>query len=221
MDVVCSEPAPGLPESTVTRLPGYLRALQALHETGTVTTSSGELAQLAGVQPALLRRDLSYLGSFGTRGVGYVVETLIDAIGRVVGSRDDWPVVILGVGSLGRALARHHGLGRRGFNVVALVDVDPRIIGTRVAGVTVCALDELADVVRRARPVIGILTTPPEVAQDCADRLVAAGVRRILTFAAAPLEVPPEVTVRQVDLAREMQVLVYHELARPDAATPA
>lgn len=208
-----SEPhVTALPGATVSRLPGYLRALHEAEESGVEVISSVELATRAGVHPALLRRDLSQLGSYGTRGVGYDVDTLIREIGRVVGDRLTWPVAIVGVGHLGQALAHHKVLRDRGFELVGLVDSSPDVIGSRITGVEVRPPDELAEAVTEGHAVIGVITTPPGEAQGVADALVAAGIRRILNFAAQPLEVPASVTVRAVDLTGEMQVLVYHEI---------
>ncbi|AXE37903.1 redox-sensing transcriptional repressor Rex [Acidipropionibacterium virtanenii] len=201
-----------LPAATVSRLPGYLRVLHEAEDSGVEVISSVALATRAGVHPALLRRDLSQLGSYGTRGVGYDVDTLIREIGRVVGDRLTWPVVIVGVGHLGQALAHHEVLRERGFELAGLVDSSPELIGSTVAGVPIRPPDELAAVVARGRAVIGVITTPAGQAQGVADALVDAGIRRILNFAAQPLEVPATVTVRGVDLTGEMQVLVYHEI---------
>lgn len=198
--------------ATVSRLPGYLRALHEAEESGAVVLSSGELASRSGVHPALLRRDLSQLGSYGTRGVGYDVATLIRELGRVVGDRHRWPVVIVGVGHLGQALAHHRSLRDRGFELAGLVDASSRIIGQQIAGVTVRPVSQLGNIVDETGAVIGVITTPESQAQGTADALVEAGVRRILNFASQPLEVPAAVTVRAVDLTGEMQVLVYHEI---------
>lgn len=201
-----------LPGATVSRLPGYLRTLHGAAEAGIAVLSSGELAARSGVHPALLRRDLSQLGSYGTRGVGYDVETLIRELGRVVGDRMRWPVVIVGVGHLGQALAHHRALRERGFDLVGLADVSPSLIGRVIADVAVRPVDQLPAIVQETGAVIGVITTPDSQAQAVADALVGAGVRRILNFASQPLDVPPAVTVRAVDLTGEMQVLAYHEI---------
>ena len=199
----------------MSRLPVYLRALNALAEEGTLRVSSEALAAVAGVNAAGLRKDLSRLGSFGTRGVGYDVPQLADCISRALGLTEHWPVVVVGVGNLGQALAGYGGFGSRGFRIAALLDVDPARIGTDVAGVRVQPLDDLEAVVAGVgRRVIGVLATPAAAAQSVADRLAAAGVTSILNFAPVVLAVPDGVDVRKVDLALELQVLSFHQSRR-------
>ena len=193
------------------RLPLYLRALGMLGDEGAATVSSEELAGAAGVNSATLRKDLSYLGSYGTRGVGYDVEYLVYQISRELGLTQDWPVVIVGLGHLGHALANYGGFASRGFAIRALVDADPRIVGTTVAGVVVEPIAALERVVSERAIAIGLISTPAAVAQQVCDRLVAAGVSSILNFAPTVLVVPPEVEVRKVDLSIELQILAFHE----------
>ena len=200
-----------IPEATVARLPVYLRALTALADDGTVTCSSEELATAAGVNSAKLRKDLSYLGSYGTRGVGYDVAYLRYQIARQIGVTQDWPVVIVGIGNLGQALANYAGFRSRGFRVVALLDVDPARHAETIAGVDVQPFDDLEAIVARHGVAIGVIATPAEAAQGVADRMVAAGVTSILNFAPAVLAVPDGVDVRKVDLSIELQILAYHE----------
>lgn len=200
-----------IPEATVARLPIYLRTLMdaaANHET---TISSERLAELGGVNAAKVRKDLSYLGSLGTRGVGYDVEFLVFEISRELGLTRDWGVIIAGVGNLGHALANYKGFGSRGFQVVGLVDVDPAKIGEVIAGVTVRHLDELPALAREVGPAIGVITTTAAVAQDVADRLVAAGVSSILNFAPGVITVPEGVAIRKVDLSIELQILSFYQ----------
>ncbi len=201
----------GIPEATVARLPVYLRALIALSDDGIATASSEDLATAAGVNSAKLRKDLSYLGSYGTRGVGYDVEYLRYQIAREIGVTQDWPVVIVGIGNLGHALANYSGFGTRGFRVVALLDADPRLVGELVAGQVVRDFAELDEIVRTEKVAIGVITTPAGPAQDVCDRLVAAGVTSILNFAPVVLSVPDGVDIRKVDLSIELQILAYHE----------
>lgn len=203
-----------IPEATVARLPLYLRSLIEFAERGTQTISSRHLAQAAGVNSAQLRKDLSFLGSHGTRGVGYAVEELLDHISHVLGLTRDWRVVVVGVGNLGRALASYGGFAERGFQLAALVDADPNIIGLEVAGHVVEPLEDLPEIVRREDVTIAVLAVPPEAAQEVVDRLVSAGVTAILNFAPARLDVPSHVRVRRVDLSTEMQILAYHEQRR-------
>jgi len=201
----------GIPEATVGRLPVYLRALTSLAERGVPTVSSEELAAEAGVGSAKLRKDLSHLGSYGVRGVGYEVSPLVAHISRELGLTQEWRVVIVGLGNLGRALASYGGFAERGMGVTALFDADPAVVGREVAGLRVLPMSELAEVVRREGVVIGVLATPGAAAQSACDELVAAGVTGVLTFAPAVLSVPEGVDVRKVDLASELQILAFHE----------
>ncbi|MRJ76045.1 redox-sensing transcriptional repressor Rex [Aeromicrobium sp. SMF47] len=203
--------ARGIPDATVARLPVYLRALNTLTEQGVASCSSIELAENAGVNPAKLRKDLSYLGSYGTRGVGYDVEYLRYQIAREIGQTQDWDVVIVGIGNLGSALSAYQGFSTRGIRVAALVDADPQRVGTEVSGLTVTSMDDLAAVVAERAISIGVIATPGTAAQEVADRLVAAGVTSILNFAPALVQVPDGVDVRKVDLSIELQILAYHE----------
>jgi len=210
-----------LPPATVARLPVYLRELNLLSRSGVELVSSGALAEAVGVSPAQLRKDLSHLGSYGTRGVGYDVGLLQAQIGREMGSAHEWPVVIVGIGNLGRALAGYSGFSSRGFRIVALVDPNPALVGTDVNGVEISDLAELEAVVARTKAVIAVLATPAEAAQAVADRLVYQGVTSILNFAATVLTVPDGVTVRKVDLGQELQILAYHEQRKSDEHLPA
>lgn len=200
-----------VPEATVARLPVYLRALHALAESGLTTVSSEALASAAGVGSAKLRKDLSYLGSYGTRGVGYDVDELVRHISRALGLGQRWAVVLVGVGNLGRALAGYAGFDDRGFHVVGLLDADPARVGEQVGDLRVRPLDDLDEVVRSAGASIGVIATPAQAAQDVCDRLVRAGVTSVLNFAPALLQVPSGVDVRKVDLSNELQILSFHE----------
>ncbi|GAA0817572.1 redox-sensing transcriptional repressor Rex [Spirilliplanes yamanashiensis] len=202
---------PDLPEATVARLPEYLRALHHCAETGYETVSSEGLAAAAGVNSAKLRKDLSHLGSYGTRGVGYDVALLIDQIEYVLGLTQRRAVALVGVGNLGHALAGYDGFASRGFHVVALFDADPATIGERIHGLQVRHIDELPAVAAETAIAIGVIATPAAAAQAVADQLVAAGVTSILNFAPCVLSVPPNVDVRKVDLAIELQILSFHE----------
>jgi redox-sensing transcriptional repressor len=204
-------PIKGIPEATVARLPVYLRALNHLTANGIDTVSSGALAEAAGVNSAQLRKDLSYLGSYGTRGVGYDVRYLLHQIGREVGSTRDWPVIIVGIGNLGTALANYSGFYSRGFRVVGLVDPNPELVGKQIHGLAISDLTELEDVVSRTAAAIGVIATPADAAQAVTDRLVYLGVTSILNFAPTVLVVPDGVNVRKVDLGQELQILAYHE----------
>ena len=211
----------GIPEATVARLPVYLRVLHGLAEAGTATVSSDSLAAAAGVGSAKLRKDLSHLGSYGTRGVGYDVEYLVYQISRVLGLTQHYTVVIVGVGNLGHALANYAGFGTRGFRIAALVDSDPRRVGETVNGLEVQHLDDLETLVKEHEVSIGVIATPAPAAQDVCDRLVACGVTSVLNFAPCVLDVPADVMVRKVDLSTELQILAFHEQRKAAGAATA
>ena len=198
-----------LSRATVSRLPRYLRLLDDLWESQ-ATVSSGELADAAGVNPANVRRDLSDLGFGGTRGVGYSVADLRSRIQRELGIEGRRRVAIVGAGNLGTALARYQGLRHRGFDVVAIYDVDPRRIGREVAEVVVRDSASIADDCRSGLFDMAILAVPAGSAQKVADQLVASGVSSILNFAPVRVSVADRVPVRQVDLSTELQILSYY-----------
>ena len=200
-----------IPEATVARLPVYLRSLLELAGRGTVTISSEQLADMAGVNAAKVRKDLSYLGSYGTRGVGYDVEFLLFQMSRELGLTQDWPVVIVGVGNLGHALANYAGFTERGFPVGALVDADPAKVGEQVGDLVIRSIDDLDAIVAELGSAIGVVATPGAVAQEVTDRLMAAGVRSILNFAPVVVNVEPGVSLRKVDLAVELQILSFYQ----------
>jgi redox-sensing transcriptional repressor len=198
----------------VARLPLYYRALVEAGERSVPTISSERLAELAGVNAAKVRKDLSYLGSYGTRGVGYDVDYLLHEISRELGLTRDWPVAIVGIGNLGRALANYRGFGARGFRVVALFDTEPAIVGRVVGDLEVEHLADLGRVVTERKIAIGVLAVPAAAAQEVTDRLVEAGVTSILNFAPAVCTVPEGVSMRKVDLAIELQILSFYQLRR-------
>ena len=200
-----------VPEATVARLAIYLRVLTMLAEQGVVTVSSEELASAAGVNSANLRKDLSHLGSYGTRGVGYEVALLVERIEGTLGLTRRRAVALIGIGNLGHALAGYGGFATRGFHIAALLDADPARVGERISGLTVRHVDDLPDVVREHDVAIGIIATPAQAAQEVCDQLVACGVTSILNFAPTVLVVPDGVDVRKVDLAIELQILSFHE----------
>lgn len=203
-----------IPEATVARLPIYLRSLLALADEKEPTISSERLAEMAGVNAAKVRKDLSYLGSYGTRGVGYDVEYLLFQMSRELGLTHDWPVVIAGAGNLGQALANYGGFGSRGFPVVALVDADPAKVGKRAGGVPIRHIDDLEEVVAEHGVAIGVIATPADAGQTVADRMVEAGIPSILNFAPVVLDVPEGTSLRKVDLAVELQILSFYQQQR-------
>ncbi len=201
----------GIPDATVARLPEYLRALTGFAERGIASVSSEELAAAAGVRSAKLRKDLSHLGSYGVRGVGYEVDHLAYQISRELGLTQDWPVAIVGMGNLGHALAAYSGFATRGFRVVALLDQDPALHGQQIAGLPVQPMWALAEPGRRAGPGHRRHRHSGRVGPGRVRPLVAAGVRSILNFAPCVLNVPDDVDVRKVDLSTELQILAFHE----------
>nr|WP_211212880.1 redox-sensing transcriptional repressor Rex [Actinopolyspora mortivallis] len=206
--------ARSIPEAAVARLAVYLRVLSGLAEQEVHTVSSEELASAAGVNSAKLRKDLSYIGSYGTRGVGYEVAVLIGQIERTLGLTQQHRVAVIGIGNLGHALANYGGFPNRGFPVAALFDLDPDLMGVPVGGIPVDHVDDIPRVCAERDITIGAIATPAKGAQDVCDRLVQAGVRCVLNFAPVVLQVPEEVEVRKVDLAVEMQILSFHVARR-------
>jgi redox-sensing transcriptional repressor len=200
-----------IPEATVARLAVYLRSLTGLGELGTATVSSESLATAAGVNSAKLRKDLSYLGSYGVRGVGYDVALLTEQIQRTLGLHTNRAVALIGVGHLGQALAGYAGFASRGFRIAALVDSDSGLVGSRLRGLTVQHIEKLDEVVASENIAIAVIAVPASSAQEVCDRLVRAGVTSILNFAPAVLMVPRHVDVRKVDLAAELQILSFHD----------
>ncbi len=199
-----------IPEATVLRLPIYQRILAELVRAGARTVSSEQLAELARVNAAKVRKDLSLLGSFGTRGSGYVPGFLIAQIDRALGVHENWSVAIVGIGNLGRALTNSAEFASRGCQVTSLYDVDPAVVGEEIRGMRVRHMDEIATLRTAERPDIGVITTPGWAAQGVADLLVRAGLTSLLNFAPRVLNVPPTVHLRYVDLSIELQVLGFY-----------
>lgn len=192
------------------RLPLYLRALQLAAEEGRALVSSQDIAEAAGTNAAQVRKDLSHLGELGTRGLGYDVAALAAHITRELGVERERKVIIVGYGRLGGAMLNYISSFERGFAVVAVVDADPAKVGTEVAGMIVTPVAELEQAVRASGAEVAVVSTPPAVAQQVAERLCRAGIRAVLNFAPVSLELPCEARVRQVDLSAELQVLTYH-----------
>jgi redox-sensing transcriptional repressor len=211
-----------IPDATVSRLPMYHRSLLSLTARGVLLVSSEELAEASGVSSAKLRKDLSFLGSYGTRGVGYDVEFLLYQIARALGLTQVWPVVIVGIGNLGNALAGYPGFASRGFSVVGLFDTDPNRVGetVTVAGkeIVVTDISKLPQVVLSSGASIGVIATPEIAAQEVCDLMVRNGITSILNFAPVLIEVPAGVDVRRVDLATELQILAFHEQRKSQSA---
>jgi redox-sensing transcriptional repressor len=213
--------ARAIPEATVARLAVYLQILTGLDDhrgsSANATISSEELARSAGVNSAKLRKDLSFLGSYGIRGVGYEVGTLTEEISRTLGAHRAHRVALVGLGNLGQALAGYPGFAGRGFVISALFDADPERVGRQVAGMTIQHISGAGAVCRASGVTIGVIATPASAAQEVADILVEAGVRSILNFAPGMLVAGPDVEIRHVDLSLELQILAFHESRRVGA----
>lgn len=196
-------------DSTVRRLSLYLRFLEEFEATGLATISSDELAARGGTTSAQVRKDLSFFGSFGKRGLGYSVAELASRLRQILGLERHWRVVIVGAGKIGAALAQYHGFRQRGFNIVAIYDSDPAKIGTRVDGLTIRAVGDLAADNRREPVDIAVLAVPADAAQSVADLAVAAGIRGIMNFAPVQIHVPEQVALKTVNMAMELEGLSF------------
>lgn len=210
-----TESPPPVPAATVARLPLYLRSLEELERDQVATVSSSRLAELAGVNAAKLRKDLSHLGSYGTRGVGYQVDHLMSSIRGELGLDVAAPVVVVGFGNLGQALVNHSGFAERGFPIAAIIDNDPAKVGGRCGDLVVQPDTAIAEIVERQQVRTAIIATPVSAAQSATDRVVAAGVTSVLNFAPTVVQVPDGVALRQVDLALELQILSYYRPKTP------
>ncbi|MBC8085675.1 MAG: redox-sensing transcriptional repressor Rex [Phycisphaerae bacterium] len=196
-------------DSTVRRLSMYLRYLEELDSRGQETASSDELATLFGTTPAQVRKDLSSFGSFGKRGLGYPVHQLSAQLRAILGLGREWRVVIIGAGKIGAALANYHGFTDRGFRVVGVYDNNPAKIGQKWGDETVRDIADLERDVKREEALIAVLAIPADDAQAIVDRIIAAGIRAILNFAPAPLHVPPNVSLKTVNMAMELEGLSF------------
>lgn len=207
-----------IPEGVIERLPVYLNALIQLRQDGQSTLSSARLGELTRVNPAQIRRDLTHFGSFGRRGIGYDVVTLIDRIQRILGSDHTHRLVLVGAGNLGSAIASYDGLRKHGFIVSAIFDNDPGKIGQRLGDLIVRDSGDLESVVREQQISIGVVAVPPGAAQLVADRLVAAGIRVILNYTPSVVRVPADVTLHNTDPVQELLHTLYY-LSRRDVAS--
>ena len=196
-------------DSTVRRLSLYLRFLEESAQRGITTISSDELARRGGTTSAQVRKDLSFFGSFGKRGLGYSVPELTDSLREILGLRREWRVIIVGAGKIGTALAQYRGFRQRGFNVIAVYDRDPKKVGTKWDVLTVRDMSTIERDIAKEEPDIAVLATPGEEAQAVVDRLVHAGIRAVLNFAPVQLHVPSEVTLKNVNMAMELEGLSF------------
>jgi redox-sensing transcriptional repressor len=220
-------PAPhgdqAVPKATVGRLSLYLRQLEQFFRDGTKTVSSRRLGDALGISDAQVRKDLGYFGPFGQSGIGYDVDGLIQTIRKILGTHRGWPVALVGIGNLGRALVGYRGFRRQGFQIQAIFDADPAKQGQTIEGICVESVDELPRRIAEQKVTMAMIAVPADAAQSVADRLVAAGVQGILNFAPVPLVVPDGVSVVSVDLAIQLEGLSYQvQNDRPlDDAAPA
>ena len=196
-------------ESTVRRLSAYLRFLEEFESHGHQTISSGELAAQGGTTSAQVRKDLSFFGSFGKRGLGYSVSALSSSLRQILGLGRQWNIVIVGAGKIGAALAQYKGFRERGFKVVGVYDVDHARVGRTLDGVVVRDQKEFEADIARLKPQIALIAVPAEAAQPLVDRVVKCGIRAILNVAPTPLTVPAGVTLRSVNMALELEILSY------------
>lgn len=196
-------------DSTVRRLSAYLRFLEDFEQRGLTTISSEELANRGGTTSAQVRKDLSFFGSFGKRGLGYSVPELAGRLREILGLGREWRVVIVGAGKIGAALAQYRGFRQRGFIILAAYDNSPEKIGRKLDGVIVRDIEHLERDVQREHPDIVVLTVPGDEAQRVVDRVVHAGVKAILNFAPTQLHAPADVTVKTVNMAMELEGLSF------------
>jgi redox-sensing transcriptional repressor len=196
-------------DSTVRRLSAYLRFLEDFEGRGLTTISSEELAKRGGTTSAQVRKDLSFFGSFGKRGLGYSVPELSRQLREILGLGREWRVVIIGAGKIGAALAQYRGFRQRGFVILGAYDSNPEKIGRTVEGMAVNDIAQMERDFTRGTPDIVVLTVPAEAAQPVLDRVVKAGVKAVLNFAPTQLQAPPDVTVKTVNMAMELESLSF------------
>jgi len=199
-----------IPEATIIRLSVYSRHLTEVDRKGIITTSSGDIAEGVGVSPAQVRKDLAYFGEFGTRGVGYNVKDLRQHILRILGLSVDWSVCLVGAGNLGLALSTYKGFRERGFIITSIFDSDPKKVGTMIGNVEILPINQLQKVGKQNRTQIGIVAVPAAAAQEIVDQMIEMKVKAILNFAPVVLNVPPEIELRNVDLAVNLEVLTFN-----------
>lgn len=208
-----------IPEGVIERLPIYLNVLLQLRQGGETTVSSARLGELARVNPAQIRRDLTHFGSFGRRGIGYDVALLTERVQHILGSDRVHRLALVGAGNLGSAIASYGGLKQHGFIVTAIFDTDPAKVGSRIADVPVSDMSDLERVIHEQRISIGVLAVPPSAAQAAADRLAAAGIRVVLNYTPVVVQVPDGVTLHNTDPVQELLHTLYY-LSRRDPVAP-
>ena len=204
-----------IPKAVAGRLSLYLRELQHLVGRGHATISSGDLAEVLSLTGAQVRKDLAHFGHFGHPGIGYRCEDLISAIRKILGTDQEWPVVLVGVGNLGRALLGYKGFKQQGFHIVAALDLDRRKAGTHVEQVPIHHIDELPDIIRSQNVRLAMIAVPAPAAQGVADQLVETGVVGIVNFAPVTLSLPEGISLVGVDLAIELEQISFSVVNPP------
>jgi redox-sensing transcriptional repressor len=200
----------GIPDIVIRRLPIYARSLSYLADAGVETVSSGELGTRLGVSAAQIRRDLSYFGEFGKQGKGYNVAYLLEQVNGILQLDRDWPVALVGLGHLGRALLHYEGLSEHGFNIMALFDHNPDKVGQKIGELTIQSMSAMGEALARQKIKMAIMAVPASGAQDAADALVAAGVGAILNYAPIIVQVPTHVKIRHIDPVVALQTMTYY-----------
>lgn len=211
---------PTVPKAVVSRLSLYLRELQHQVRDGQETTSSTRLGTLLGFTDAQVRKDLAYFGQFGYPGIGYRCDELIEAIKKILGTNHPWPLALVGLGNLGRALLGYRGFGSQGFKIAAAFDSDPNKVGAIIDGVSVYSLEDLPTIAEQSAIKLAIVAVPAVAAQSVAEQLVACGIEGILNFAPVTLTLPPEIEIIGVDLAIELEQLCFAVVRRRSDAGP-
>ncbi len=209
-----------IPNPAVRRLSLYLRQLEVFKRADRRTISSKQLGESLGLTDAQVRKDLAYFGQFGHPGIGYRVDDLISQVKHVLGTDKTWNVLLVGAGNLGRALMAYKGFVAKGFNLAAVFDNDPALVGKKLGAFTVQPLTELEETIRTKAVRLAIMAVPADVAQDVADKLVSAGVRGLLNFAPVSLQLPPEIAINAVDLAVSLEQLSFQVNVQPMSPNP-
>ena len=199
-----------IPEVVIDRLPVYARTLALLDRQGRQVVSSQDLGDQLGVTPAQIRKDLSYFGRFGKQGRGYNVKRLLEELRQILGLDRQWPMVLVGVGQLGRAIVGYGGFAPQGFRIIEAFDSDPKIIGARVDGLVVKPVDSLPQVLRAGKVAIGIVAVPAATAQEVIDMLVANGVQAIVNYAPIAPQAPPHVRIKDIDPVLALQSMTFY-----------
>ncbi|MDO8848199.1 MAG: redox-sensing transcriptional repressor Rex [Coriobacteriia bacterium] len=210
--------APRIPEGVIERLPAYLSILIQLRADGACTVSSARLGELTSVNPAQIRRDLTYFGSFGKRGVGYNIALLVERIQHILGSDHVHRLALVGAGNLGSAIAGYNGLKQHGFVVTAIFDDDPKKIGTRIGDIVVQDVAALDVTLKEQKIRIGVVAVPPEAAQRVTDELARAGVRVVLNYTPVIVRVPDSVMLHNTDPVQELLHTLYYLSRREGVA---